>query len=1084
MEKSKSTTKKEISKNNDKIKKEKRKDRDSKISNKNEDKTEEKPEPEKKKSQEKRTEDKKEDNIPMSKSNGKSASESKSKSKSASESEKSAKQIDQSEIKNKTSDEHTDDSSSESKQEKSKKKKEKKVSNEKEFKIDRKEGTHLISEVMKQNASTTVEKKESTEKNKKTVSISIRNDRESGTISSISDELLKKTDKTFGTTLLEKSKGKVPVDTKKIEKSKETEESLKRLTRADQILKRLTLSYSRNKDFKTKTELLIKTAKKLTPKSIQRIFLHILNTSDNPYVVLYVLERFDKVPPFISDACAVQLALFLRTLKGVYLDAIPYSKIIRKLFGCCILSDVTVEHSYDVLSQIEQDSAIRALFIDLFGRIHIINYYKELCAGLIVRNISRNVLYSVIYTINDKGVAKENLSAMFRRLDEYCADGSVEKNTVTFARAIWALLTVHMDVFDEQFDTAIKYIGYFCGSFTESSCEFFSVDDALEIIETIDILANAVINRTIKRGKNKNKNKPAEIKNYVQKKEVKKTEKPRIIPEMENVSYSDNSEDTSDEDGKSSSKSTGEHSTDTQDKLNNVSITREKLLVFTTLINTQYKDVCKRVENSIKWQKRPAYETLLYAAMHIKLLHLLLYLSRISGSSEIPVDTHYKLYTSIDIPPSFDAKKYDGTQKLADRILCEKWHSLGFLLKEGLITSVGADFSRDILRHKSPVELFGTISASVHLLSFPPPAVFLENGHIYDFIYLQTLPKYILHKDFVTTLKKTVRTFISQVEKEALTLLIRRLIELDGFYTEREEKKGSKTSQNPNNYAAVKHVVRDIIASLFITEMDLSVGGTTATLAKDTRLEGSYDTIDAELREEKVYNPVTKQEEYKISEEIVFKRFGTDMHKELSDAKAYHKSAAEGKHVDEKRRKIVFDFIITINDLNLSDKFIKALVKLDSVLKLTDNMLLYVIKTVAYSISKLTLSEETVKQIKEFAQKQINTSESGLIKGAAKYLFIRTTALTLEERENKNNTYDELVISLLLFITTKQGNLGSLKDSFFNICPDLKEYERNELLLLFSKAGVKISKTLTGHSEELERYKEVKNTMCSLPALE
>ncbi|KAI5156758.1 hypothetical protein NEPAR05_0791 [Nematocida parisii] len=961
------------------------------------------------------------------------------------------------------------------------------VKNEKEFKLNDKEGGHLVNEKIKQINENRLKGKESVEKNKKSVFISIRNNSENGTIKTISDDFLRKKDKQFGTTLLEKSKSKFQIDFKELEKEKKENairESLKRVSRADQIIQKISLYYCRNKNFVATADQLIRTLKKLSPQTIQKVFLDVLHRAESPYIALFILRKMKDVPPFLSDECVVQLSLFVRSFRIMYLDTIPYSQIIKDLFERCILSDVTVEHSYDLLSQIEQDKSIRNLFIELFGRVHIVNYYKELCAGLFVRNIHRSVLYSVMFTINDMHLTAEGLSPAFNMIGKYIEKETIEKNSVVFARAFWAFLKVHMSGFNERFNDAIKYIRYFSDSFTSTSCEIFSIADALEIVDTIEILANSIINRTIVSGEAGTNKKPSDIKNYVQKKELKSKDKVKIVPEMENVKYSDEESD-SDESSKTNDDSEkGEDSlADQGHRLDNVKITQESLLVFITMLNTEYKSTYKKVKEAIQWKKRITYDTLLYALAHIKLLHLLLYLSRLSGSVELPIKEHYNLFSSINIPATFDGKQYDGTQELTDRIFSEKWNSLGFLLKESLISPNELNFSQDILRHKSPHQLFEKVSASVHLLSFPPITVFLESDHIYDAIFLQTLPMYVRHKEFLITLRKTVRTFISRAEKEALALLIRRLIELDGIYTEKEVRSGRKKPYDPNHYTAVKNAVRNTIASLFITEIDLS-SFNGVNLTADSRKDYAYDAIDVVLHETKEHNPVTNQEEYKIAEEIIFKRTGTDMHKELNSAKTYHKSSKEGKNVDEKRRRIVFDFIVSINDLALTEKFIKALIKLPTVTKLDDKMKLFIIKVLAYTLQKITISDPVVGLIKDFAKKELKNSSSELMADAAKYLYIKTSASIEDKHTSSNQNYENLSLSLLMLITRKQGNLNTLKNCFFKICADLKDYERNELLLLFKEAGVTISNSLEGTSEGLSRYNESKKLMAGFPSIE
>ncbi|KFG26287.1 uncharacterized protein NESG_01407 [Nematocida ausubeli] len=962
---------------------------------------------------------------------------------------------------------------------------ERKIISEKEIQLEKVDGSHLISEKILQDNANILKGKESMENNKKSVYISIRNNVESGTVKSISEDLLRHKDKEFGTSLLEKSKSKFQVDFKKLEKEKKESsksESLKRVSRAEQIVERISLYYSRNKDFTTKVDTLVKTVRKLSTETIQKIFLNILHKSDSPYVVLYVLSRLKDGPVFLSDECIVELSLFVRSCRSIYLETIPYTEIIKNLFEKCILPDVTVEHSYDLLSQIEQTEGTRDLLIELFGRVHIVNYYKEVTAGLFTRNIQRSVLYTIMHTINDKTLVETSLSPVFKRLDKNITENTVEKNTVIFSRGIWAFLHMHMDGFNERFDDTIKYIRYFCTAFTNTSCEFLSADDVLEIIDTIEILANSVINRTIHSGEKSKKNHQKKLKNYVEKKVIKKKTKASIIPEMEDVEYSEDSDsDESAQESDETEKSEDSHP-ETNERLNNVKITQESLLIFTTMLNKEYKTVYEKVKEAIKWKKRPTYDTLLYAMAHIKLLHLLLYLSKVSGSVEIPINDHYSLFSNINIPASFDGKKYDGTEDLADRIFSEKWNSLGFLLKEGLITSNELNFSKDILRHKSPHQLFDKISASAHLLTFPPVSVFLENGHLYDVIFLQTLPMYVRHKDFLSTLQKIVRTFIGTAEKEALALLTRRLIELDGLYTEKELKRGSKKPNDPNHYTPVKSIVRNTIASLFITEIDLSCTSG-VSLTADSRKTDSYDRVDVQLHETKEYNPVTKQEEYKVSEEIVFKRVGTDMHKELKNARTYHKSSKEGKNVDEKRRKMIFDFIISIKDMKITDRFITALTKLPSAASIDDKMKVFIIRVLTYAMDKALLTDKTIEIIRDFSKKELKESSSQVVIDAAKYLYIKTSGASKKRHKSRVLSYDELTLSLLLFISSRLGDLSTMKDGFFKICADLKEYQRNELLLLFKEAGVQISDSLAGTSEVLERYNESKKTLAGFPSL-
>lgn len=320
-----------------------------------------------------------------------------------------------------------------------------------------------------------------------------------------------------------------------------------------------------------------------------------------------------------------------------------------------------------------------------------------------------------------------------------------------------------MDAMDGMFSKILVYIKYFSSVFTDSSCEYFSEKDATEIIETLEVLASSAVNRSIHVAKGATAGDSKRIKNYIKKKEVRKQREARIIPEMENVSYSDGSEDSEEETPGKRNNSSQEESPISEDKLNNVTINQERLLLFTTMINGQYKEVYSKVEESLKWKNRTSYDTLLYAMAHLKLLHTLFFLSRLAGSADISIPDHYNLLLRASPPKGFTPKEYDGSQMLIDRILSEKWNAIGFLLREGLVADTDSSFARDILRHKSPWHLFQKVSGSIHLFSLPSMSTFLENGHVYDAIYLQTLPGYVQHKEFLPSLKKMVRTFISKV---------------------------------------------------------------------------------------------------------------------------------------------------------------------------------------------------------------------------------------------------------------------------------------------------------------------------------
>lgn len=268
--------------------------------------------------------------------------------------------------------------------------------------------------------------------------------------------------------------------------------------------------------------------------------------------------------------------------------------------------------------------------------------------------------------------------------------------------------------------------------------------------------------------------------------------------------------------------------------------------------------------------------------------------------------------------------------------------------------------------------------------------------------------------------------------------------------------------------------------------MDLSdfTGESIPILGESRSTKKGYDRIDVELHEEKEINPVTKEEEYRVVEDIVFKRLGTDKSQEKNAFRTYVRLCREGKNVDQKRQRIIFDFVKSINTVAVSDRFIRALVKLPKVVDLSNKTLLYIIRVLAYSIDRLTLPEETVEILQKFADSNLHSTTSETTREALKYLYIKTISLSADNPKTKYKTYNSLVLSLIILITLKKGDLEKMKTSFFAICADLKEYERNELLILFGEAGVKISKNLVGKSEELEKYKSAKSYLSSFPVFE
>lgn len=306
-------------------------------------------------------------------------------------------------------------------------------------------------------------------------------------------------------------------------------------------------------------------------------------------------------------------------------------------------------------------------------------------------------------------------------------------------------------------------------------------------------------------------------------------------------------------------------------------------------------------------------------------------------------------------------------------------------------------------------------------------------------------------------------------------MLARRLIELDSLYTVAELREGYKLPISPNDYSQAKPFVRETVASLFFTEIDLVYTQPLSILIeKHSERSKQYDIVEVELKEEIKRNQSTKEEEYLITEQTLFKRMPTDRFTSLEGVKQFDRMCKEGPNVDAMRRKIVFNFICTINDLSLSSRFVDALLKLPSVLSLPESMQMLIISSLQQLRRRVTLLPETNKALITFS-KDLLTSESAKIKSAGIFLYCSCSQFENEEIPIDILTYQDLLLSLLILITTKKGDLQTLKDAFFRICTEIEIKERDELLLLFAHLGVKLSPNLKGNSSVLEEFNSLNN---------
>ncbi|KAI5172568.1 hypothetical protein NEFER03_1643 [Nematocida sp. LUAm3] len=896
----------------------------------------------------------------------------------------------------------------------------------------------------------------------------------------ISKDFLSMQDKEYGTTLAQKMSNRDKEVRVRGEQDQEKKrDSLESIRRAEKILDQLTMKYCRERDYHKKGEELGKIIKGLKKESVQMIFQRMIYRSESPYISLLLFSKIEKGTFFLSNECVKQLIFLIRSFNEIYTETIPYEEILWELFKNSSTSDVEVQCAFELVGELFIDKRKREVLISLYGKIHIINYYREVCGGMLVQETRRSLLHAIIYGIQDKSVSKAPLSSLFQRLGEYTKENRVEKASVNMARGVWSLLKVHTDAFDEQFDDLLTYFTYFCRVFTESGCEIFTVEEVCEIADCIEVLANAILNRTVESSSADAAMDP--LANYIRKIKTQKRSirDIRIIPEMQDVQYihpvqnSEGEDEASDGQEESSSGKEGE--TGKKESLKNVLLDERRMLAFNSTLKGLIKECTKEMKESQKSKKRATYDTFMYIFAKTKELYILVYLARICGIFDVNYSEISGIFIDISLPEKETSKEKKTLSSISNRIIAEKWKAIAYLTKEGVCAPPQEVFTKEIFDHSSPSLVFSNVSGIVELLPSPSFSEMISNGYIYDAIFLLTLPRFVSCSYFKESVKKVVSQLITGCHKEGLCLLARKLIELDGVYTESEAKVGDKPPVSPNDYIQVKGFVRETIASLFLTEIDVVGVLPPPKSSKITRTKGEYDMVKVLLTEEKLVNPETEEEDLRIEEKIFYKRVSSKQFETEKNIKTFFKNSQKGKNIDQVRKKIIFDFVSHINDPELSNRFANALVQLPSVFSLPEDFQSFLLSSLIILKDTVILSQGTQRKIKEHAQDILKNSKDEKLKDKCMVLSCLYTQKEETVPSNSLDTYEGLSLSLLIFITSKNGNLTDLKDAFFKICANLSEDQIEQLLLLFTEAGVETSPILkTKTSLLLEKYKKEK----------
>ncbi|KAI5184568.1 hypothetical protein NEHOM01_0243 [Nematocida homosporus] len=895
-------------------------------------------------------------------------------------------------------------------------------------------------------------------------------DRSQPVVKKITKNFLETQDSLYGTSLSRKLEPQPELEEEKLG-GKQQRERPQDLGRAKLLVDKLTLRYCQNRNYMEKVEKLAKVTSRMSAESMESLFMQIMRRAESPYIALFLFPYLATEELFLSNKCVKQLSLLVKSFRQIYTETIPYSSIVWSLFKTKVKYDVRIETSFGLVGELNQTPEMREAIVGLYGKGHVVAYYKEVAAGILLQAYDRKVIYSLMYTINDRNLAMKPLEPMFAKLQEYASGNTVEKNTASIARAIWALLLAHPDAFDDDFGSTVTYFTYFANVFTEEACETFAADEITDIIDAIASLANAIINRTIT-----SKTGPMDaekVSNRVEKRTVQEQGHVQIIPEMEDVEYTDQVEGNSDSSSASAQLGEQDLSSGSGDHLNNVTMDPQRHLVFASALEHLYKTTAKNIKASSEWKKRVSYDSLLYLVAQIKLGHLVVYLSHAAAVNTIPYAQYFELVSQVAVPTKDqNEEKHPDLNILKETVMAEKWKTIGYLARESVARPEPGLLANDILGLRAPIGLISNIAAVVDIFEMPSISAFLTNGYIYDAIFLITLPKYVKNPQFACSLKECVGILISQCHKEALALLARKLMELDGFYTEAEQKEGSKASRIPKDYIEAKPIVRETIASLFLTEIDLTAIHAAQLETKQLEKgQQGYDTFRVNMKEKKVLNPETQEEEYSIIEETVFKRLGTDKLKTHNSIKEFHKLSKTAQNIDTQRRKIIVSFLAKINDTPISDKFVNALIALPAAVSLTDKFMAFLLAILSYFKKNVTLSSETNQNLLKFASKQMAASNNE-IKAQAKFLYCDCSAAPDIALETDLTTFDGLSLSLLTLIFSQKGNIQELKDAFFRVCTEITSDERAELLLLFAKVGVPISNDLKQESRLVQEYQK------------
>jgi len=874
-----------------------------------------------------------------------------------------------------------------------------------------------------------------------------------------------------------------------------TAQQLKAFAALDKLLDKMTLKHCKNKNYSAARAKFVAAVSSIDPKHTEHVIVRFLSLCDNSYVILYALEAIAHTRPCLSDTCIQHIGMFARTLKHVYTDTVPYADILKRVFEKGALPNVKVETACYLLAQLGIDADTKRVLVSLYGKASIVKYYREVAEGIMLCKTDKDLLHCLMYVIDDKNLATHPLRPLLGALDTCIGADRTDKNTPNMARAVWALLTVHSDLFDTRFEYILSLMAYFAHVLASDSCGDLSIPDIDDMITALERIADVILNRTVhyegaSTDAGMDTHRLGKIANTIDK-GTARTDRPRIIPELANVKYTD-STDGAHKDTASADDSNDEDSSDKdvhaarQEHLNNVALTRLRLEVFVSLIYDVYRKTAHNIKSYTASKSRLEYSTLVYLVAQIKLSHLTIYLARISGSPLEFFTDHHALLADVVVPDDASGTVTKmGLKSFADMVLVEKWNTIGYLAQEGVLVPSEDTYCKELLQHAHPYHLFARIASVIHLFAHPPITSLLDRGCIYDVLYMITLPKYITHTEYTKSLHDTVMYLVSGCYKEELVLLVRRLIELDCLYTKPEREKGSKEPRTVNDYAKVKNTVRDTIVSLFVTEIDLTAHTQDNKDTNTTHNDTGYDTAHIKLTKKQTVDPATNEEKCVCVEETLFTRLGTDSKAKKTEHAQFCKDASKDKQVDHMRRKVIYEYIVQINDLAVSDKVVRSLVRLPSAVHVPDALLAHIMQVLTGLEKRVVLSPEVHREVLVFANGVVHSAQSDDMRRIARVLSVITANnadTPSYDADKKIHTYDKLVMALLAYISTKKGDVQVLKDAFFRVCTDIDTDKQHELLKLYAHIDVEISPAVSGPSQVLDEYRQAEAaSACAYP---